>query len=995
MSKIDTAKRLLKLAGGNPGTYVRAAKYAAKYGLVGLRDRFHQEIVLNDVATVNDTAPAGSVNGTIRFSVLMPVYNVNISLLEKAVDSVSQQSYANWELCIADDASTDSEVASYLKEVSNRDDRIRFVRLSSNQGISAATNAAAKLASGDYYVLMDNDDELAPSALFELYLTASTTQADIIYSDNDVISENGERLSVLHKPDWSPDLMLSQMYVGHLLAFTKELFELVGGFRTEFNGSQDYDLFLRMLAHSDNIEHISKVLYSWRAIPTSTACNADAKPYAQTAGQKAVQAYLDAKYGLNYCMVRETSNLFVYDVRYPVPDGTKASIIIPTKDHIDDLDKALNSIFQNTAFSSYEILVINNQSSDPATIDYFNQLESEHSNLRVLDAPYGFNWSKLNNQGIREASGDVFVFLNNDVEVLSPDWLTRLVENALRDDIGVAGGLLLYPDGSIQHAGVVIGMGGWADHVYKGEQPVHHGDPFISPMVTRNVSSVTGACMAISRKTISELGGFDENFIVCGSDTEMCIRALRAGYNNIYLPDVRLMHYESKTRDVRDIPEIDFKLSEAMYRGYVSTGDPYYNRNLDYMSTSPRVLSQKERLMRGAKDDMWVSINEIRPLQFKPDTKNSVLRINLLVPSVNPEDIFGGISTALSFFERLVSKQKANARIIVLDAEPRMGDLPDRFSAYKQVALGEESSLPLQIVPAFNRDRQELPVSDEDVFIATSWWSAYCYQDEYLRQRSLGQLTLQHPLVYLIQDYEPGFYAWSSRYLLAQSTYQSDVPTVAVFNSRELHWHFIDEGLRFEHEFEFDPFLNKALADALANHNGIVAKRRQILVYGRPGTDRNAFELVVESLKRWIDDDDSSCQWEFFSAGELHAPVRLAKGRYLTSVGKLSLSDYAALLAESYAGISLMVSPHPSYPPLEMASFGVKVITNCYGRKDLSSFSPNITSLKRATPYEIAHALGEICSSYSAEVSCGEVSGSYLGGGDQFGFLDELIRVIH
>lgn len=994
MSKVDTAKKLLKLAGGRPETYIKAAKYAAKYGLLGLRDRFHQEIVLSDVTAADEAAPAGSIDGAVKISVLMPVYNVKITLLKKAVESVLHQSYANWELCIADDASTDSEIGRFLKEISAREDRVKVVSLASNQGISAATNAAAQLANGDYYALMDNDDELAPSALYELFIAVSTAKAEIIYSDNDVISEHGERLSTLFKPDWSPDLMLSQMYVGHLLAFSSDLFEKVGGFRSEYNGSQDYDLFLRMALHTDKIEHISKILYSWRATETSTACNADAKPYAQVAGQHAIQSFLDTKYGHGQCKVNETDSLFVYDVRYPIPDGTKASIIIPTKDHVDDLSKAVSSIFEKTAFQSYEIIILNNNSTEPATFEYFKRLQFEYTNVKILDAPYGFNWSKLNNQGIKEAIGDVLVFLNNDIEVISPDWLTRLVENALRDDIGVAGGLLLYPDGSIQHAGVVIGMGSWADHVYKGEQPVHRGDPFISPMVTRNVSSVTGACMAISRSTLSELGDFDENFIVCGSDTEMCLRAVKRGYRNIYLPSVRLMHYESKTRDARDIPEIDFKLSEIMYRGYLATGDPYYNQNLDYISTTPRILSRKEKLLRGAKDDMWIEIREIRPLRFKRDTKCEKRRINLFLPSVNPEDVFGGISTAISFFERLVSREDASARIIVLDAEPRMEDLPNRLAQYKQVLLGEESSLPYQIVSAFNRDRNQLPVSNEDIFIATSWWTAYCYQEECNRQRQANEAALSHPLIYLIQDYEPGFYAWSSRYLLAQSTYQSEIPTVAVFNSHELHSHFISENIRFKHEFELEPVLNPAMAKSLDKHHGIVAKRKQILVYGRPGTDRNAFELVVESLRRWIEEDASSCQWEFYSAGELHPPVRLANGRYLTSVGKLSLTDYANLLSESYAGISLMVSPHPSYPPLEMASFGVKVITNCYGEKDLSDFSPSITSLKRATPSEIAEALKVICSSYRAEVPCGEVPKSYLTPDNQFSFLDDLVRVI-
>ena len=990
MSKIDTAKTLLGLAKKNPGSYARAAKYAVRYGLVGLRDRFHEEIVMDDVALPSEGLEPGSSTGGICFSIVMPVYNVDIKWLDSAIRSIEAQTYDNWEVCIADDASTDSRVREYLQ--GKQSEKIKVVYLEANQGISGATNAAASLAKGDFIALMDNDDVIHPGALADLFVAATVEHADLIYTDNDVVDEDGNRLAVLHKPDWSPDLMLSQMYVGHLVAFSRALFESVGGFRSEFDGSQDYDLFLRMSAAAEHIFHVSKPLYSWRAIASSTASNPDAKPYSQIAGQKAIQNYLDGLYGKDECRVDETDNLFVYDVRYPVAAGTLASIVIPTKDHADDLKVAIDSIFAKTEYPSFEIIVLDNNSSDAETFAYFDTVVSEHDNVRVVTSAYPFNWSKLNNQGISEAKGDVLIFLNNDVEVLEGSWLTRLVENALRPEIGVAGALLTYPDGTIQHAGVVVGMGGWADHVYKAMPAVHNGNPFISPMVTRNVSAVTGACMAISRSCLEEIGLFDEDFIVCGSDVELCLRALKYGKRNVYLPGVRLTHYESKTRDAKDIPAIDFKLSEAMYRPYVAAGDPYYNSNLDYMSCVPRVLSNKERLQRSAGARMEVSIPEIRPLHFvKAESERR--RLNLLVPSVNPEDIFGGIATALKFYERLLAETGMDGRIIVLDAVTRAGSVSERFDGYELYELGSEGDAHFSIVNASSRNAADIPVARGDWFIATSWWSSYCYQSEYGVHFSRGDLEM-NPLIYLVQDYEPGFYAWSSNYLLARSTYTSSTPVVAVFNSSELRQYFFERGFRFDSEFSFDPMLNDKLKEMLIQLDGRVAKRRQILVYGRPGTPRNAFELVVESLREFVEACPESSLWEFLSAGEQHPPVPVSNGRYLVSVGKQSLEGYASLLAESDAGISLMASPHPSYPPLEMASFGVKVITNTFVGKDLASFGDSVVSVSNATPHRIGCELARICEGYSAEVSCGCVDARYLSDEDLFPFLTDMVELL-
>ena len=595
MSKLKKLAAMAGLCIREPETLLKGVKYLKNHGPAGfmenLRGRAEYETNPDVFSYLVGLEKKGPFDGDIKFSILMPVYNVEVKWLEKAIRSVQNQNYVNWELCIADDCSTKEETKEYLKKID--DPKIHIKMLEKNGGISSATNAAAEMAEGDYLVLMDNDDELSFFALYGFYKNLKRTEADIIYSDQDIIDENGNHREPLFKPDWSPDLMRSQMYVGHLLGFRRSLFWEVGGFRSEFNGSQDYDLFLRMSEKTENIQHVAKICYSWRALPSSTAANPDSKPYAQTAGLMAVSEHLERTFGKGKAEAFETEDLFVYDVRYHLEEKPLVSIIMPTKDAVNYLREVIDSIEEKTEYPNYEVLILDNNSEKEETFRYFEEVTERYGNVRVVKAELPFNWSLLNNFGMKHAKGDVFIFMNNDMKVISPEWMTRLAEKALRPDCGVVGGLLLYEDGTIQHAGVVSGMGGWAEHVFKGMKPVHYGSPFLSPMVTRNVTAVTGACMAISRKTIEEIGAFNENFIVCGSDIEICIRALQSGKVNIYDPYVKLYHYESKSRDPKDIPEVDFTLSHEMYMAYNRLKDPYYNDNLDYMSSVPKVLVKR------------------------------------------------------------------------------------------------------------------------------------------------------------------------------------------------------------------------------------------------------------------------------------------------------------------------------------------------------------------------------------------------------------------
>lgn len=521
-----------------------------------------------------------------KFSIIMPVYNVEIIWLKKAIESIEAQAYPYWEICIADDCSTNRETVNYIQSIDS--EKIKVVTLDENRGISDASNSAIKLATGEYLILMDNDDEMREEALFEVAKVINEYNPDIIYSDEDKISMDGTRRFPFFKPDWSPDLLYSQMYICHLLTIKREIFDKVGGFRKEFNGSQDYDLMLRMSEVTQNIYHVPKVLYSWREIPSSTAMNPDSKPYAHIAGLKALDEHLKRKYGAK-AYAKETGNLFVYDARFELDeDEIKVSIIIPTKDKIELLKPCVESILKKTQYSNYEILILNNNSTENETYEWFKRIQQKHANIKVIDAFYEFNWSKLNNHGIKEANGEVYIFLNNDTIIISADWITRLAENAMREDVGTVGALLLYEDGTIQHAGVVLGMGGWADHVFKGMEAVHFGSPYVSPVINRNVLASTGACLAISKKTIEKIGKFDETFIICGSDVEISLRAIKHHLNNVYDSRVKLYHLESKSRDSY-IPQIDFEMSKLHYKEYLENGDPYYNPQLDLGSTSPKI----------------------------------------------------------------------------------------------------------------------------------------------------------------------------------------------------------------------------------------------------------------------------------------------------------------------------------------------------------------------------------------------------------------------
>lgn len=526
-------------------------------------------------------------------SVVMPTYNPKPEWVIEAIESVRKQIYPHWELCIADDASTDKSIRPILERYAKVDSRIKVVFREQNGHISAASNSALEIAEGEWVALLDHDDILSEKALL---LVAETTNqhpdAKLIYSDEDKIDEKGNRSMPFFKPDWSPHLMLSQAYLGHLVCYKKTLIDAVGKFDTELNGAQDYGLALSCIAHieASQVKHIPSILYHWRIHSESTAQHGLAKPYAHTAGRKAVEMYIKNKYSEFGMLTTDGEYLFTYSAKFEHPTNPLVSIIIPTRDGLTYLKPCIDSIFERSSWKNLEVLIIDNGSEKTETLEYLKEIVLKETRIRVINVPIPFNWSKLNNIGVQHALGSMFIFLNNDTQVITPSWIELMIGYAGLPDVGTVGALLFFEDGSIQHSGVVVGMGGWADHVFRTMTPKHTGvGPFLSPVITRNVLAVTGACVAISRERFDYLGGFDESFLICGSDVELSLRAHKLGFFNVMCAEAKLFHYESKTR-TPDVPSEDFKQSAEKYAPYREDQvDPYYNPNLSLSATTPSI----------------------------------------------------------------------------------------------------------------------------------------------------------------------------------------------------------------------------------------------------------------------------------------------------------------------------------------------------------------------------------------------------------------------
>jgi glycosyltransferase involved in cell wall biosynthesis len=522
-----------------------------------------------------------------RISILLPIYNPNLGLLRAAIDSVRAQSYENWELCLADDASTDPETRPYLESVAASDARIQITFRERNGHIAAASNSALALATGPWCALLDQDDTLAEDALAWVALEiAAHPDARLIYSDEDKINEHDARSDPFFKPDWNPELFLSQNYINHLGVYHAGILRELGGFREGFDGSQDYDLALRFLEklRPNQVRHIPRVLYHWRTVPGSLAAVIDAKPYAKEGARRAIAEHLERR-GIPARVEACRENSERHRVIYELPSQAPlVSIIIPMRNCVSLLKRCLDGIRHRTDYERIELIVVDNGSTEISARDFLTQI-SQEKDTKVLDESGAFNFSRLINRGAAAARGDVVAFLNNDTEVEEPGWLREMVSHVLQPDVGAVGARLWYQDRTLQHGGVILGLGGMAGHASAG---VPRGYPgyFDRLFLQQDCSAVTGACMLARKDVFTEVGGFDEkHFAVSFNDIDFCLRLRQRGLRIIWTPYANLIHHESASRGRERTPEAEeqFLREAAHFRrewGAQLLCDPFYNPNL-------------------------------------------------------------------------------------------------------------------------------------------------------------------------------------------------------------------------------------------------------------------------------------------------------------------------------------------------------------------------------------------------------------------------------
>ncbi|HLB32798.1 MAG: hypothetical protein A3F67_07500 [Verrucomicrobia bacterium RIFCSPHIGHO2_12_FULL_41_10] len=571
-----------------------------------------------------------------KISVILPVYNPPLRFLQEAIASVRSQLFTHWELCIVDDGSTHQEVLSYLHEIEKKDPRIKIIFCKKNRGIAAATNEALNLCSGDFVTFLDHDDVLSLDALGEVALAiaknlssnstdaansfvapvleassssctlnfcapstpcsssasasfkvgSTNSNVGFLYTDEDKLDRWGRRCDPFFKPDWNPALLESLNYCSHLSVIRRSFVMEAGGINTTVEGAQDWDLILRITErlHSDQIIHIPKILYHWRISNHSTARSVKAKPHIIEAGRRVLEEHFQ-RIGRSIKGIEQVHEGGHWKINFEFTNPSPlVSIIIPTRNRRDLLERCIQSIQSKTDYSNYEILIADNDSDDPAILEYYRQLE-DYSNIRILKTPGPFNYSAINNRAVAHARGEILVLLNNDIEVTHPSWLSELITYAIRSDVGAVGALLCYPNGRIQHAGVILGIGGIAGHVGKNfrEQCYVGGNRMC---VVQNFSAVTGACLVVRKKLYEEVGGLDEmNLPVSFNDVDFCLKLRAAGYWNVWTPFVSLIHHESASRGLENTPEKKRRFAKEVTTmrqrwGELLDHDPAYNPNL-------------------------------------------------------------------------------------------------------------------------------------------------------------------------------------------------------------------------------------------------------------------------------------------------------------------------------------------------------------------------------------------------------------------------------
>lgn len=527
-------------------------------------------------------------------SIVVPTYNTPIKFLKEMINSVLSQTYKHWELCIVDGSSSNS-VVDYINKNYSKEKRIKFFKLKSNKGISGNTNEAIKYSTGEYISFLDHDDIIPKNTLYEVVKCLQEKKHDLIYTDEDYISED----SAVHKnptfkPDWSPDLLMSHNYITHFVTIKRDIIKKVGYLQSKYDGSQDYDFLLRAVEQCDSIYHIPKILYHWRENESSVAGDSSNKMYAFEAGKNALQDYINRNNisGKVECLEHNG----YYKINYKIPNPPKLSILIPNMNHIDDLKKCIDSLYNNNIYKNFEVIIIENNSTEEDIFEYYKFLKYEYKNIKIVTYKGDFNFSAINNFGFKFAEGEYILFLNNDTELIKPDSLQQMIGNCMRDDVGIVGAKLLFKDRTIQHAGTVLGFGGFAGHVFSGIKEDSCGYMW-RPQISCNYSAVTGACLLIKRKVFEAVGGFNEDFKVGLNDIDLCLKVIHSNKLVVYNGNTLWFHYESKSRGYDTTKEKQKRLNseialfQKIWKLDLDNPDPYYTPNFTTDSIPYKILN--------------------------------------------------------------------------------------------------------------------------------------------------------------------------------------------------------------------------------------------------------------------------------------------------------------------------------------------------------------------------------------------------------------------
>ncbi len=591
-----------------PVNFVKAGRYVKRHGVKGLVRRLRQgpggfgipydEWFNNHKVTTQELEKQKQVHFEYapKISVIVPTYNTPEKFLKEMVESLLNQSYANWELCIADGSDASHPARKMIEDYTKQDKRIVACYLDENYGISGNTNKALELATGDYVGLFDHDDLLTPDCLFEVVQSLQEEKHDIIYTDEDKLNNAlGKFEDPNFKPDFSPDLFYSHNYITHFFVVKREIIVGVGGFRSEFDGAQDYDVMFRCIEKANHVHHIPKILYHWRMHAASTAENPESKLYCYEAGRKAVEEHYQ-RVGIKAKVEQMPKPLWgMYHSIYETLGNPQVSIVIPNKDQKDTLKTCLDSLYNVNTYTNFEVVIVENNSTTKEIFEYYDSIQKEHSNIKVVTYKGDFNYSAINNYGVTFASGDYLLFLNNDTEMINPNSLSEMLGCCMRDEVGIVGAKLLYEDDTVQHGGVVIGFGGFAGHVFTGINKDDYGY-MVRARINCNYSAVTAACMLVKKECFDQVHGFSEEFKVGLNDIDFCLKVRELDKLVVFNAHALWHHYESKSRGYEDTIEKqkrfegEIRLFQSKWKDILQNGDPYYNKNF-VIEHGPFILS--------------------------------------------------------------------------------------------------------------------------------------------------------------------------------------------------------------------------------------------------------------------------------------------------------------------------------------------------------------------------------------------------------------------